>query len=419
MELLALGVNHQTAALEMRERVAFTSESLPRALADLRGQTGLREVAILSTCNRTELYCALDRRNSADLVRRLCAFHDLPPGLLEPALYHHWNREAVRHLMRVASGLDSMILGEPQIFGQVKNAFNIAREQGTLGAELRQLADCSYAVAKQVRTDTAIGEQSTSVAYIAVRLAERIFADLGESRALLIGAGETIRLVGRHLRSAGLDQFTIANRSAENAGKLARELNGQAASLNDLHRQLRKADIVISSTGSQLPILGKGAIERALQERRQVPMLLVDLAVPRDIEPEVASLENAYLYSIDDLQQLVAGNLSQRAEAAREAERIIARQLDDFTRSRKALAVTDTLVAVRNRFEQTKTAELEKALAALKRGEAAEEVLERLARQLTNKLLHTPTLQLKQAGGDGDLQFIEQVRRLFQLPPDD
>ena len=419
MELLALGISHRTADIETRERVALTSERLTEGLMHLRALPGLLEIAILSTCNRTELYCILEHREFNGLVRRFCGFHKIPPDELEPALYLHWNDQAVQHLMRVASGLDSMVPGEPQIFGQTKEAFSIARKQGVLGPELQRLAERSYAAAKRVRTHTAIGETPASVAYLAVKLAQRIFSDLRLSRALLIGAGETGRLVGRHLESAGLNQFVIANRTLEKSEKLAEALKGQAIALADLPRYLSKADIVVSCTGSQLPILSKGMVAQALRERRQVPVLLIDLAVPRDIEPEVASLRNAYLYSIDDLQQMVARNLSQRAEAAHEAERIILQSVDEFSRQQRALSASDTLVAIRSQFEQTKQEEIKKALAALKRGGDPEQLVMRLANQLTNKLLHTPIMQLKKAGGDGDLEFVNQIRRLFDLQSDD
>lgn len=419
MELLALGLNHRTADIEMRESAAFTPGRLPHALEHVHRKAGLQELAILSTCNRTELYCALGERDANAVIGQLCAFQHLSPALLEPSLYFHWNEQAVRHMMRVASGLDSMVLGEPQIFGQIKAAFSLARDAGTLGPELQLAADRSYAVAKQVRTDTAIGENPTSIAYLAVRVAQRIFARLGECSALLIGAGENTALVGRHLASAGTGQITVANRTLRRAEKLAAELGGEAAPLGDLQKHLARADIVISSTSSLLPILGKGAVERALRERRQAPVLLVDLAMPRDIEPEVATLKNAYLYSIDDLQQLAAGNRSQRVAAAREAERMIDQGVARFSRERRALTATDTLVSVRRQFEQMKREELEKTLAALKGGAEPEELLTRLANQLTSKLLHGPTARLKKAGAEGDSALISQARRLFDLKPGD
>lgn len=419
MDLLTLGINHNTADIEVREKVAFTPQRLAEALPQAHRTAALREVAILSTCNRTELYCAVRDRDPEPVLRWLCDFHRLPPSLIAPALYTHWDEQAVRHVMRVASGLDSMVLGEPQILGQVKAAFALARAQGTLGPQLHRMAETTYSVAKRVRTDTSIGDNPVSVAYAAVSLAKQIFSHMPSCHALLIGAGETIELVARHLKSADINQLTIANRTVERARRLADNLGGEAISLADLARHLPAADIVIGSTGSQLPILGKGAVESALRERRQKPMFLVDLAVPRDIEPEVANLANAYLYSIDDLQQIVAENVAQRTAAAREAEHMVATSADAFARDSRAMAAKETVVALRNQFGTLRDHELERALQSLTHGEDAEQVLRKFAHQLTNKLLHAPTLAAKRAGADDDHATVDALHRLFDLnkPP--
>ncbi|MBY4675693.1 glutamyl-tRNA reductase [Marinobacterium arenosum] len=415
MALLALGINHKTASVEVRERVAFVPEQMAEALEQARRSASLKEVAILSTCNRTELYCSTDLAGTRALLEWLGSYHGLSADALQSCSYAYWDEEAARHMMRVASGLDSLVLGEPQILGQLKSAHAVSQQHGTLGAELGRLFQQTFAVAKQVRTDTAIGENPVSVAYAAVSLAQHIFADLSRSRALLIGAGETIELVARHLVNAGVSQITVANRTLNRAVDLAGEFNGEAILLGDIPEALVKADIVIASTASQLPILGKGAVEAALKKRKHRPIFMVDIAVPRDIEPQVAELDDIYLYTVDDLREVIEENQRNRESAAQEAEAIIETGAHEFFRQLRSLAAVDTLTALRGQAEQTRDQELERALRQLDNGKDPAQVLTQLARGLTNKLLHQPTIQMRKASAEGRSELLQAVQELYQL----
>ena len=418
MHLYAFGINHKTAPVAIREQAAFAPESLPAALHAITTQAGVDEATILSTCNRTEVYCRLEHGDGREAVKWLCDYHRLPANDLAPHLYMHPDRDAVRHAFRVASGLDSLVLGEPQILGQMKTAFTTAHKSGVTGKILNRLFQQTFSVAKQVRTDTAIGASAVSVAYAAVSLARKIFQRLDEKHALLIGAGETIELVARHLREQGVTHIVVANRTVERAETLAQAIGGQAISLTELPERLAEADIIISSTASPLPILGKGAVESALKARRHRPMFMVDLAVPRDIEPEVAALDDVYLYTVDDLHDVTQENMSQRVEAAKDAEKIIDIQVVDFMQWVRSL---DAVPAIRQLREQTRAlceAELDRARARLARGEDPQEVMARLARALANKFTHAPSDTLMQAGHDGDAQLLAAARRLFDLGDD-
>jgi glutamyl-tRNA reductase len=314
MKLIALGINHNSAAVEVRERVAFAPEQVNEALNDACADASLDEVVILSTCNRTEIYAiASDKLELAEKARQLISwmanYHHLSSEDLHQSAYHYEADEALHHMMQVASGLDSMVLGEPQILGQMKSAYAVAGESGTVGSELGRVFPRVFSIAKRVRTDTAIGENPVSVAFAAVDLAGHIFSDLGSSSALLVGAGETIELVARHLIEAGVNKIVIANRTLGRARELAQKFSAEAVLLSEIPGQLEHADIVITSTASQLPILGKGAVENALKLRKHRPMLMVDIAVPRDIEPQVGDLRDVYLYSVDDLRDIVDQNL--------------------------------------------------------------------------------------------------------------
>ena len=305
MAFLALGINHKTASVAVRERVAFTPEKLVEALRELCRLTPSREAAILSTCNRSELYLEQDALAVDEVLAWLADFHPLNVAELRDCAYVHADEAAVRHMMRVACGLDSLVLGEPQILGQMKSAYAVAREAGTVGPLLGRLFQATFSTAKTVRTDTAIGENPVSVAFAAVSLAKQIFADLHRSQALLIGAGETITLVARHLYEQGVKRIVVANRTLERASQLAEQFGAHAVLLSEIPNELVNSDIVISSTASQLPILGKGAVERALKQRRYKPIFMVDIAVPRDIEPEVGNLDDVYLYTVDDLHEVI------------------------------------------------------------------------------------------------------------------
>jgi glutamyl-tRNA reductase len=308
-----------------------------------------------------------------------------------------------------------MVLGEPQILGQLKDGFASAETNNVMGKQLNRLSQNTYRVAKQVRTETAIGENSVSAASTAVVLAAQLFADLSQCRALLVGAGETIELVGRHLKSAGVTQIVIANRTIANAARLAQELGATAVPLSDISQHLVNTDILVTSTASQLPILGKGMAESAIKSRRHKPIFMVDLAVPRDIEPEVNDLNDIYLYSIDDLQQIISENLSTRQEAAAEAETLIEQAVYEFQQSSKSLEAVDILVKFRRKHDEIKNAELDKALKRLDKGDAPEQVIKSLANQLTNKIIHTPSVQMKQAKMEGREHILSAVDDLFQL----
>lgn len=415
MNLLIIGINHNSAPVALREQVAFTPEQLEDALHDLSARAGLPEVAILSTCNRTEIMATTPGTETDSAVHWLAAYHDLPVADLEPSIYRYLNRDAAQHAVRVACGLDSMVVGEPQILGQFKEAFDYAERFGTLGTELQHLSQTAYRIAKKVRTDTAIGESSVSVASTAVTLAAQLFSDLSTLNVLLIGAGDTSQLVGRHLKSAGIGNITVANRTLENARNLAEELGGTAIDLQTIPHKLPESDLVVASTSAQVPVLGKGTVERAIRSRKHNPILMIDLAVPRDIEPEVSELRDIYLYSVDDLQQIVNGNLSARKAAAEAAEAIVRAEVAAYRTRKEMRAADQLLVSFRSHHDEIKQQELDKALGRLKRGEDPAEVVGQLANQLTNKLIHMPSAALKDASEDNEQDFLKAVRQLYGL----
>lgn len=418
MGYITAGINHKTAPIALREKVAFSPDQIPDALRDAREFIGTDEVAILSTCNRTELYCTMND-SATQLFDRalvwLTQYHRIDYRELSEHAYIHQGKEAVRHVMRVACGLDSMVLGEPQILGQLKAAYVVAQEAGTTGSALNRLFQHSFTTAKQVRTDTTINEQPVSVAFAATQLARQIFTDLSENTALLIGAGETVELVTRHLRQQGLTNIIVANRTLERAELLTREFGGRPILLSDLTQVLHEADIIISSTASPVPVLGKGAIEKALKKRRHSPIFMVDIAVPRDIEPEVSELSDIFLYTVDDLNGVIEDNMQQRKEAAVQAERIIDADAHEFMSRLRSLGAVGILRNYRRQTELTRDVELEKALQALGNGVAPERVLQQFARSLTNKLMHEPSVQLKQAAAKGQQEQLEWAETLLGL----
>jgi glutamyl-tRNA reductase len=415
MHLVTYGINHNTAPVHVRELFAFDANTLPDALSALQQQGAVLEVVILSTCNRTEIYCCLDDDSDNDIVAWLHRFHQLEEGAITPYLYHYQNGDAIRHLLRVACGLDSMVLGEPQILGQLKDAYSQSLNAKTLGKSLGRLFQHAFAVAKQVRTDTAIGNSPVSVAFAAVSLAKQIFSDLAQSTALLIGAGDTIELAARHLFDNGIQRLIIANRTVERAHNLAAQVDGYAISLSELPAHLAEADIVISSTASQLPILGKGAVERALKQRKRKPIFMVDIAVPRDIEVEVDQLEDIYLYCVDDLRDIIEENLQSRRDAALQAEEIIDSQVGHFLAWLRAQDAVPVIRAIRDNAEEVSKSSLEKALKQLEQGFTPEQAMTELARSLTNRLLHEPSRQLRQSGFEEDDQLLDSARRLFNI----
>jgi glutamyl-tRNA reductase len=413
MTLLALGLNHQTAPVALRERVAFAREAVAGALAALRREPGVIEAALVSTCNRSEIYCTVSPDARLRAREFLARAHGVDPVQLDEFLYCHEDEAAVRHLYRVACGLDSMVLGEPQILGQVKDAYQIARGAGSLGPALERLFQSSFAVAKRVRTDTQIGASPVSVAYAAVRLAARVFGDFSQVSALLIGAGDTIELAARHLSDSGIGRLLVANRTYANAEALAANFGAQPLRLADLSKHLAEVDLVISSTASRAPIISRAAVATALEQRRRRPMLLIDLAVPRDIEAEVATLRDVFLYGIDDLANVIADNLRSRQEAAREAELIVELQVEHYLNWWRAYDHHGALRALRDGAERERDQVLERARAELAHGRSPDEVLQRLAHALTNKLLHAPSVNLRAAALRGDADLLRAAERLF------
>ena len=415
MAILTLGLNHNTAPVAIRERLAFPAERLRPALGELMRLPEVEEAAILSTCNRTEFYCGTANADLDKIVDWIAREHRLKREEFHPYLYAHTDADTIRHIFRVACGLDSMILGEPQILGQMKTAYHAAAEVGTLGKTLSRLFHHTFTAAKKVRTDTSIGSSPVSVAFAAVRLAQRIFDDLKDQTAILIGAGETIELTARHLHEQGVGEIIIANRTFERAHALAAQFDGFAIALSELGQHLAKADIVVSSTASQLPILGKGSVESALKLRKHKPMFMVDLAVPRDIEPEVGQLDDVYLYTVDDLRHTVEEGMRSRQEAAKQAEEIIDTEVGHFLAWMRAQGATATLLDFRSQAEKIRDESLNNAMRALKNGKPAEDVLAQLANALTRKLIHIPSTQIKQAGAEDRHDLLDAMRELFQL----
>jgi glutamyl-tRNA reductase len=412
MSLFALGLNHQTAPLAVRERVVFHVERLREALGELK--RGLaREAAILSTCNRTELYVALDEPAAA--AQWLARYHRFEPEGLSPYLYTLPREQAVRHVFRVASGLDSMVLGEPQILGQLKEAARAAESAGTLGTLLHKLFQRSFAVAKEVRSTTQLGAASVSMAAAAVRLAARIFPRLADQHVLLIGAGEMIELCATHFAAQSPARMAVANRTLERAEKLARRFNAQPIELRSLAEHLHEYDVVVSCTASSLPILGKGLVERALRARRHRPIFMVDLAVPRDIEPEAGELDDVFLYTLDDLGQVVSTNLDARRSAVAQAEAIIDTQVGQFMHWMRTRENVPLIRALRGRADEARREELERALKLLARGEEPRQVLDALSQGLVNKLLHAPTRALSDTAGEERQALTELLARLYRL----
>lgn len=423
MTLIAFGINHKTAPVSIREKVAFAPEKIEQALHECIANGDISEAAIVSTCNRTELYTNINESNAeqADIKALLdwfCQYHHLKTEDVAPYIYTHSNNAAVQHILRVASGLDSLVLGEPQILGQIKDAYSTANHAGTIGRQLNRLFQHTFSVAKQVRTDTAIGANPVSVAFAAVSLSKRIFANLSEHTALLIGAGETTELVAQHLAHQGVKKMIVANRTVERAQILANKFNAEAIALSDMPERLIEADIIIASTASQLPILGKGAVERALKQRKHRPMFMVDIAVPRDIEPEVGNLDDVYLYTVDDLHEVIEEGRHSREEAAVQAEEIIELQVEHFMGWLRSLKGVDTIRAFREQAEQKRDQQLLLAQKQLAAGKDPEQVLSDLARTLTNKLIHEPSAQLNQAAYSGRKELLDNARELFNLEPE-
>jgi len=428
MSLVVIGINHRTAPVDIREKVVFAGEELPEALRELVRVPGIQESIIVSTCNRTELYC-LSNAPAHDSVAQtvtewLAHWHDLAAHDvdLRQSLYRLQGTDAIEHLFAVACGLDSLVLGEPQILGQLKDSYRAALDQGTTGPYLNRLLQTAFSVAKRIRTNTRIGANAVSVASAAVAMARSVFERFQEHTAMLVGAGETIALVARHLHANGIKRLIIANRSVERAQALASEFNGFAIGLDAIPAHLAEADIVISSTASPTAIITHTDVRAALRARRRKPMFMVDIAVPRDIEPEVAQLEDIYLFTIDDLQNVVNENLESRKDAARDAKQMLAAEIANFEQQIKTLDAVPTIRQLRDDAEQTRTQTLEQARRMLAAGRDSKEVLEFLSSTLTNRLLHGPSQRLREAAERGETDIIRAAQTLFgahEAPPAD
>ncbi|WP_186590731.1 glutamyl-tRNA reductase [Vibrio cholerae] len=415
MSLLAIGINHNTASVELREKVAFGPEKLSLALNQLSTSSHVKGGVILSTCNRTEIYCDVRSASKNKVIEWLSQFHQVSLDELKPSLYVHEEQAAIRHLMRVACGLDSLVLGEPQILGQVKQAYAEARENHAVNPATEKLFQKAFSVAKRVRTETEIGGSAVSVAYAACTLAKHIFESLADATVLLVGAGETIELVAKHLAGHHCKRMIVANRTRERALSLAQQFGADVIALNEIPDYLAQADIVISSTASPLPIIGKGMVESALKARRHQPMLLVDIAVPRDIEPQVGKLNDAYLYSVDDLQSIVDSNIEQRKVEAIQAEAIVSEESATFMSWMRSLQAVDSIRDYRKQANEAREDLLNKSLQALAAGGDPEKLLIELSNKLTNKLIHTPTRALQTAAEQGEPAKLAVIRQSLGL----
>jgi glutamyl-tRNA reductase len=414
MQLYTFGINHQTAPVEIREKIAFPQEALVDALRELTGQPAVQEAAILSTCNRTEIYCRTDA--PAQIVDWLTHYHDLAKFNLAPFTYTHEGAQSVQHAFRVASGLDSMVLGETQILGQMKDAVRAAEQAGTLGAMLHPFFQRTFSVAKDVRARTQIGASSVSMAAAGVKLAGNIFDDWSQLNILFIGAGEMIELAVTHFAAKKPQRITIANRTMARGQTLAQKFHAQAITLGELPQHLAANDIVVSCTASTLPLLGKGLVERAIKTRKHRPMFMLDLAVPRDIEPEVAQLNDVYLYTVDDLAGIVNQGRDARQGAAAEAQIIIDSQVADFMRWLETREQVPVIRQLRDHAEAYKQIEIERARKLITRGEDPNAVLEQLGNALINKFLHHPTRILKDAEGMEREKLSQLLDRLYIAP---
>ncbi|MFT2090641.1 glutamyl-tRNA reductase [Paraglaciecola sp. 2405UD69-4] len=419
MTLIAFGINHKTAPIELREKIAFSPDAIVEALGSLEVQTGAAESVIVSTCNRTEVYAQLEQPNKSFIATWLAKFHGVSEVDVDKNSYFYTEQDAAEHIMRVACGLDSLMLGEPQILGQIKQAVTHSKNTGVIKGSFDRLFQHTFSVAKRVRSETDIGANAISVAYASVQLAKHIFSSLKNSRVLLIGAGETIELVAKHLSEQNVKSLTVANRTLARAQALAEPLGASVLTLAQIPAHLKDADIVFSSTASQLPILGKGLVQRALKERRHKPMFLVDLAVPRDVEGEVASLDDAYLYTVDDLQQIVEQNLANRQDAAEIAHQMVQEQAQQFMRWQQSQASIDLLKNFRQQSELQKSTLVSKALNQLADGKNAEDVVLELANKLTNSLIHAPTKALKKAASEQDTEQLSILKDALALNKQD
>ena len=420
MELIVIGLSHKVTSIEIRERLAFKESEMAKALVQAQSFPSVKENMILSTCNRVEIYAASRETDKAilDLKNFLSQYHDLPLKDFEKNLYFFVGEEAVRHIFRVASSLDSMVIGEPQILGQIKSAYNIATESKSSGVILHRLLHRAFHVAKRVRTETKISNSAVSVSSVAVELAEKIFGTLEKRTVLLVGAGEMSELAARHLVSGGAEKILVTNRTYERAIALAEEFQGEAIRFEEMASGLKKADIVISATESPHYIIGHDQMAKVMKDRKQKPIFFIDIADPRDIEPRVGDIENVYLYNIDELQKVANENIKDREKEVERAEAIVQDEMVKFVQWYQSLEVTPTIVALRNKFEEIRSKELEKTLSLLPNlSEKEKQSLEMLTSSIINKILHDPLTRLKQKDEEVISDFyIDVIRTLFQLP---
>ena len=414
MPLFTIGISHHTAPIEIREKVAIARSEYSDRARELCALPGVEEVVILSTCNRTEIYCLSTEAGKQGLVNWVHRANDIPSGELDNHLYHHEGEEAARHLVRVASGLDSLVLGETQIVGQLKDAWQQAHDAGSLGKVLDRLFQHTFNAAKTIRTNSGISDHTVSVAYTAVVLARQIFGNLNSQTVVLVGAGEMVQLCGRYLRDHGIAKLLIVNRSREKAEELAVEMGASAMTLDRLGEALPKADILISSTASPEPVIRKADIKAALRKRRHRPMFLVDIAVPRDIDPEISKLRDVYLYTIDDLQQVVDENMQQRSAAAESATADVDESVTAFMRWLSGIRAARTLKRIRDQSHEFEKDLTERALRRLEAGQDASAVLVQLASTLTNKILHLPSKRLREAAESQDYDTLKAADRIFR-----
>jgi glutamyl-tRNA reductase len=420
MELLVIGLNHNTAPIEIRECLAFPEDKLGEALSKVHALSSVKEDMIVSTCNRVEVYAATRETDKAvhDLKEFFCQYHGISLKEFEKSLYTHIGEEAVRHIFRVASSLDSMVLGEPQILGQIKEAYDISQQANTSGLILHRLLHRAFHVAKRVRTETKIAISAVSVSSVAVALAEKIFGTLEKKTVLLIGAGEMCELAARHLVAGGVEKMLVTNRTYERAVSLAQEFSGEAIPFEDMPQGLKKADIVMSATNSPQYLIGHDQITKVMKDRRQKPIFFIDIADPRDIEPKVGDVENVYLYNMDDLQKVANENVKDREKEAQKAETLVQDEVVKFVTWYRSLEVTPTIVALRKKFEEIRKKELEKTLSLHPNlSDKEKKSLEALTSAIINKILHTPITLLKQTNEEAiaDL-YLDALHALFGLP---
>ena len=419
MQLLLVGINHNTASVDIREKIALSEEELIPALKNLKDSLALEEIAILSTCNRTEIYVVSEVLESERIKHRLASIKKIEYKEVSESFYVKTSNDAANHALKVASGLDSLILGESQILGQFKNCFHVADLAGTLGRELKHFSQMVFRGAKAIRSQTKVGENSISLGSLTVAIAEKLFAQLSTCKVMLLGAGEIAHLVGRHLKSAGISQFTIANRSRDRGDKLAKLLGGKSIGIDLANSELLRTDILVASTSSSIPIIGKGSVESALRNQKHKPILMVDLAIPRDIEPETGELSDIYLYSLDDFQEIIDKNLNIKEKAATDAEEIVSFYASQY---KSQEAISDKLRILRdfrNANNLIKEEEILKAITNLEKGDEPKEVIIQLGNQLTNKIMHEPTIRIKNALDCNNQHLIEAAVELYNLRKND